>query len=246
VTGAVVENAHASSERQEMLVRRCKGLEVPGGPGTRLAIHDDEGRVVGAMRSIDLNMVNDSEIVEQMTRWRAKNAANFFTQFSPTVERTRRWLNDDVLHEPTRLLFMVEGEDGQRLGQFGLCGITDEAAQLDNGIRGESGGHPRLFYFAELSAIQFCFEYLGVGRIFGHMFSNNTMALLLHKAVGLTIEKVQPLRRTESLGEVRFDPASTPNLVNTKLQLLTLSVDRKSFYLRHPKSSGHTFLGTQP
>lgn len=239
-----MENAHASSEQQQILVRRCKGLDVPGGSGTCLAIHDDEGQAIGAMRSIDLQMVNDSEIVDQMTRWREKNARNFFTQFNLTVERTRRWLNDDILYEPTRLLFIVEGEGGQRLGQFGLCSITNHAAQLDNGIRGESGGHPRLFYFAELSAIRYCFEHLGVERIFGHMFSNNTMALLLHKAVGLTIEKAQPLRRTESLGEVRFDPVSTPDLVNTKVQLLTLSVDRKSFYLRHPKSSGHAFLGT--
>jgi hypothetical protein len=217
----------------EILADRRKWLD-PSGSGLCIAVHDDQGQVIGAVRTIDAAMGNDLEVLEQLTDWRRANAANFFTQFTPTVERTRRWLNAVILADPTRIMFLVEDENGRRVGQFGLCGITATEAQLDNGIRGEAGGHPRLFYFVELAVIRFCFECLGVQRIFGNMFSNNIMAVLLHKSVGLTVENVQSLCRTESGGEVRFDPVADPGQSNTKVQLLTLSLDRAAFYLRHP------------
>jgi hypothetical protein len=211
----------------------CKGLE-PLGSGIAFAVHDNLGRIIGAVRAIDFEVGNDLAVLDQMTRWRKTNASNFFTQFVPTIERTRRWINDVILPDPTRILFLVESEDGRRLGQFALCSITGGAAQLDNGIRGEAGGNPQLFYFVELAVIQFCFEHLKVERIFGCMFSNNVMAILLHKAVGLSIEKVERLRKSEYQDEVRFDPVTDPNQVNTEVQLFTLATDRKSFYLRHP------------
>lgn len=232
-----------SSPRQEMLVRRCKGFESPGS-GISFKVHDDQRRVIGALRAISLDMAEDLTVLEQMTRWRKTNADSFFTQFIPTVERTQRWLHDVLLCDSTRVMFLVEDEDGRRIGQFALCSITAEEAQLDNAIRGEAGGHPRLFYFVELAVLQFCFEYLGVQKVFGNLFSNNIMAILLHKTVGLSVEKVQLLRKTESQDEVRFDPVADPAQANTKVQQLTISVDCTSFYERHAELVGWPLLVT--
>jgi RimJ/RimL family protein N-acetyltransferase len=227
------------AQQQRMLISKCKGL-TGSGAGLFFPVRDEKGDGIGIVRVVDKHLASDQEIVGQMTRWRKANANRFFTQFVPTVERTSAWLTDVILADMSRIMFIVEGKDGDRLGQFGLCGINSEEAQLDNGIRGEPGGHPHLFYFVELAVICFCFERLGIQRIFGRMFSNNIMAILLHKKVGFTVEMIQPLRKSDSVDLVTYDPVSDPLLVNTTIKLVTLALNKETFFQRYPRAE----LGT--
>lgn len=219
--------------KQTQLIKKLKGID-RGDFEFSFPVLDDTGTIIGAIRVVNENIASDPEVIRQMTRWREANAEKFFTQFSPTCERTSAWLKNVVLPDMSRILFLVEGMGRQRLGQFGLCGINSDEAQLDNGIRGEAGGHPQLFHHVEVAVIHFCFELLGVTRVFGKMFSNNTMAILLHRIVGLSVENTQPLQILSTPGETCYEVATSPDLVNTKIQLTTLSINRTEFYSKYP------------
>lgn len=215
------------------LVQACKGVS-PVGKGCSILVYNNDERTVGAICAIDPATAADPVLLEKMTLWRNLNTSWFFSQFTPTAERTQRWLETMILTDPTRIMFLVEDVDGRRLGQYGLCSISPHEAQLDNGIRGEAGGHPRLFYFVELTIIHFCFTCLGVQRVFTRLFSNNVMAMRLHKSVGLSVEIIQFLKKTDHLDEVRFESVPNESHSNTDIKSYTLHVDRSSFYQRYP------------
>jgi hypothetical protein len=220
--------------KQEVIVQKYKSNESKC-VDSSFQVYDDNGAFIGAIVPIDHSMANDLIVLKQLTNWRKNNATNFFTQFLPTIDRTRLWLRDVVLPDPTKILFLVEDTDGRRVGQFGLCGITTEDAELDNAIRGESGGHPQLFYFVELTIIRFCFEYLGVKRVVGNLFSNNIIALLLHKKIGFTVEKTLFLQKTVDQDGVQFHTVENIEQSNTKIWQLYITLDYESFYDRYPK-----------
>jgi hypothetical protein len=220
--------------KQAMIVQKYKSNESKC-LDSSFQVYDDNGTLIGAIVPIDHSIANDLIVLEQLTNWRKNNATSFFTQFLPTVERTRLWLRDVVLPDPTKILFLVEDTDGRKVGQFGLCGITTEDAELDNAIRGESGGHPQLFYFVELTIIRFCFEYLGVKRVVGNLFSNNHMSLFLHKSIGFTVEKTFFLQKTVNQDGIRFYAVKNIEQSNVKIQQLYITLNCEPFYERFPK-----------
>lgn len=226
---------------QRSIINECKGLD-HSGIGRSFTVNDNHGQPIGTIRSVDILLASDATVLKQMTVWRERNATSFLTQFQPTVERTLKWIQDIMLPDHSRIMFLVEDEKGCRLGQFGLCNISENEAELDNAIRGESGGHPQLFHFVELTVIKFCFEHLGVQRVVGKLFSNNILVIHLHKVVGFSVEKVQSLRKTEAKGEIRFDPVDNPDEANTAIKLFTISLTRQSFYQRHPTLKGVSLL----
>ena len=88
-----------------------------------IEIDDDQGRVIGHLRPITKAAVSSGELIERLTDWRNRARQHFFTQFTATFERTRCWLNDVLLPDERRLLFIINSGH-KPVGQLGFRDLT--------------------------------------------------------------------------------------------------------------------------
>jgi RimJ/RimL family protein N-acetyltransferase len=113
----------------------------------------------------------------------------FLTQFTPSIERTEKWLKEIVIPSKDRILFLIYTLEGNIVGNFGICNINYDDVELDNLIRGEKGGDPQLIYYSEISLLNWIFSQLNVQSVILHVFSNNPKTITLHEKVGFKIIK---------------------------------------------------------
>lgn len=149
-----------------------------------IPISNEMGLLVGFLRLIDRNRACCPELIEALTRWRNFAKKSFFTQFDASEERTSKWLRDVVIPSSDRLLFEVLDLSRKRVGQAGLCSISEKEAELDNFIRGETGGDRALFKHAELALLKWVFFVLDIPLIKLSIFSTNAIPLANHLALG--------------------------------------------------------------
>jgi hypothetical protein len=220
-------NASKMNRAQRELVTQIKNLS------GRLAILSPNGQE-GWLEAIGPASCNDDRIVEELTRWRNKYKSFFQTQFVATAERTRAWLKNLVSSDPTRILFLIETNEGAHIGNYGLCEIAGESADLDGLLRGEPGGGPLLMQWASTSLIHWAYSCLKVKQLHGVVFSNNVMALRFNLSLGFVVEREVPLYRVEREGEIQFQMEATPEgtLAPFKIKQMVLGAD--GFYSRYP------------
>ena len=189
-----------------------------------IPINDDNGAEIGVLRPITKMHLQSNDVIEKMTNWRNQYKTFFLTQFNATPERTRRWLEEVVLKDNTRLLFLIFTPT-KLVGHYGFKKLSPDSVEIDNLIRGEVGGHPKLIYYAEISLIKWLFTTFEVKKIYGFALADNFMALNLHKSVGFRLTELVPLKRLEVRGDVHLkmdipgDP-SPDGLYSQKIELV--------------------------
>jgi RimJ/RimL family protein N-acetyltransferase len=220
------------SMKQGAIVRLLKRLE----PTSRrtLPILDEGHRPMGALRPLDVETPADAAIVLALTTWRKLYARNFMTQFEPTPERTRRWLEEVVLPDDRRLLFLLMDLEGRAIGNYGVCNITEKAVELDNFIRGEHGGGKTYARCADVALTAWAFRRLGVDRVHLRVFATNKPVIHLHQSVGFSITKATPLSRRQVAGEVHLLETPTGDSVPADLTLLEMNVASRHFFAWNP------------
>lgn len=173
--------------RQRRIVRALKGLEPEGLSlisNPSIPIIDGEGSRIGSLQPLDRRLADDEEIIASLTRWRRRAGRFFFTRFEPSDERTRGWLDRVVLADDTRILFLVTDAEGRPVGNLGACNVTEDGAELDNYIRGERGGDPRLMLLSGLSLAGWLYAALNVEKIHSRVLADNSRVLALYEATG--------------------------------------------------------------
>lgn len=193
------------------LVRRIKENNGPNYEEFQLEILDEYGIKIGSLKPIDSRIASDHVIIDKLTKWRKMFKKFFLTQFTPTPERTKSWLQTVVLPSDNRVLFLVCTDKDEIVGNFGVCDLSENRAELDNLIRGEKGGHPQLIYFAELAILRWLFRELGVKALTLHVFSNNYKTISLHESVGFCTTASHHLIKEESEDKVRYITSDTPS-----------------------------------
>ncbi|MEX1014840.1 MAG: GNAT family N-acetyltransferase [Candidatus Paceibacterota bacterium] len=167
------------------------------------------------------------EISSKLTQWRNQSMRFFFTGFKATSERTMSWLKSSVLQSNSKILYLVY-VDEKPVGHFGLANVTKSHAELDNAIRGEKGGHTDLFKSVEFVLLDLAFNYLHVDKVEGKLFSNNLIALLMHKQFGFTVTERSKLKRVEDGDEWHYTPCDEKES-NTKFDQLLITLTKAGF-----------------
>lgn len=193
------------------LVRKIKKNNNSGFKEFQLDILGEDGIKIGSLNPIDYRLASDQGVIVKLTKWRKMFKNFFLTQFTPTPEKTKSWLETVILPSDNRVLFLVCTCKDEIIGSFGVCDLSNNRAELDNLIRGEMGGHPQLIYFAELAMLRWLFRELGVSIVTLHVFSNNYKAISLHERVGFHTIASHPLTKEESEDEVRYIIQDTQN-----------------------------------
>ena len=174
-------------EHQRNIIRTLKGLEttdVRPGFDTEIPVVNDKDVEVGFLKPLDRHLANNEEIVNSLTNWRRRFNRFFFTQFEATSERTRTWLNDVVIKDDTRLLFLITDATNKLIGQIGACNINGDSAELDNVIRGQRGGGPNLVLLSGMSLIGWIYGVLNIKKINARVLANNFRTLAVYEATG--------------------------------------------------------------
>ncbi|MCW1429396.1 GNAT family N-acetyltransferase [Novosphingobium sp. JCM 18896] len=171
----------------------------------RLAIelHDDAGALIGRLAPLTEAHLADDTVIGKLTDWRNASMGSFLTQFTATPDRTRNWLRNGVLASSTQMIFLIEADD-VLIGHFGFKELTHDTVLLDNAMRGERGGHPKLLQIAGRALIDWLFANAGVAMVTGYVLSTNPAAIMLNRAIGFDRWEKLPVRREEVDGEVRL------------------------------------------
>lgn len=159
----------------------------------QLPIRLGSGETVGSLQPVTWSDASDPVALERLTRWRNANMASFLTQFAATPSRTAGWLRDSVLSNDRQMLFWVRSEENV-VGHIGFKDLTETDALSDNVIRGERGGHPKLFAFAHLALFKWLYDVFGITSVYGWVFSDNVPAIMMNRQVGFSSWQRHALR----------------------------------------------------
>ena len=203
------------------------------GGASGIPIRRDDGSEIGELKAVDNRMAEEEEVLRLLTSWRQKFMRYFLTQFKATIARTSTWLEEIVLKEDSRILFLILDEKGRPIGNFGVCNINEKSAELDNLIRGEKGGDVRLVYFSELALINWLFCSFDLDNIYLHIFSNNRRTLSLHETVGFKTEEVYRITKKISDERVEYVVDREKGPLSDEPALVKMSISRKSFFARY-------------
>ena len=194
-----------------------------------IAIKDNNDKAIGSLVLVQKRDANNTIILDALTRWRKKYMKYFLTQFNASTNRTKSWLENIVIPSTDRLLFLILDEDNNLIGNFGIADILFDRCELDNLIRGEKGGHPKLIYFSELSLLKWLFLEKNVKRVNLHVFANNLPTIKLHKSVGFVEIGRRKLERVQSKdGAVSFDETQIFSEGNS-IEYLELMLESNDF-----------------
>ncbi|MFH1657167.1 MAG: GNAT family protein [bacterium] len=168
-----------------------------------LDILNDKGEKIGILKPIiDGKITDNSEIIRFITKWRKYYQENFLTQFKVTEEGTKNWLENQVIKQDNKILFMVETINGKLIGHEGVIFFEEDesACELDNLARAIDCKIPGIMTYTEKILIEWLFNHLNMKKIFLRVFSDNLKTQALHLRCGFFKTKEIGLKR-----EIRKD-----------------------------------------
>jgi hypothetical protein len=211
------------------IVRNLKGL-IPGSKGFWLPIKNELGVQVGALIPIDFDMASQPAVVSSLTKWRKMFMKYFLTQFDATDERTQAWLTNVVLPDNSKILFLIQDETGKSIGNYAVRDISPDGAELDNLIRGEKGGDPKLVFYAELTLLKWLYDELKIPRVTLRVLSGNLKTLALHQSVGFKEVGRTSIRKIKTADGFQYETNPSSQTGNGDSQLLMFELNRDDFH----------------
>lgn len=155
------------------------------------------GRLALWMDPVVDSDADDSSAVALLSQWREENKCWFPTQFSVSDDRTKRWMNDQLLEKPDRILFWIRESNGRRIGHIGLYRLRPEdySCEIDNVMRG-CHDSPKGTMTDALSALAgWSLDVLKNKALELKVFANNKRAILLYERCGFSVVKEIPLKK---------------------------------------------------
>jgi hypothetical protein len=171
----------------------------------QLSLHDELGNTVGVMRPLTAHHLEQNDVMEKLTDWRNANMGNFLTHFVATPQRTRSWVQNVLLRAKGQMLWLVYDQNEILVGHFGFKNLTTNFVLLDNAIRGERQGHPRLFLYAGKALVQWLWITTTVQRIDGIVMVENVSAIMMNRQIGFVGWKRHPLVKRVQEGKIQWD-----------------------------------------
>tara|TARA_R100001143_G_C3360967_1_gene135593 strand:+ start:14921 stop:15604 length:684 start_codon:yes stop_codon:yes gene_type:complete len=194
----------------------------------KIIIFGNDGLSVAELYPFNSELIPKiDEISRNLTDWRNKSMRYFFTGFKATPERTMAWLKSSVLQSNSKILYLIY-VNKKTVGHFGLANVSQTRAELDNAIRGEKGGHPDLFKYIEYVLLDIAFNHLRVQKVEGKLFSNNLLAMMLHKQFGFIVSDRSKLKRVEDGEEWHYTSCEEAES-NTNFDQLIITLTKDKF-----------------
>ncbi|SON56152.1 hypothetical protein HDIA_2611 [Hartmannibacter diazotrophicus] len=208
---------------------KCTTLEEAERCG--LIIREDGGDEIGRLVPIGPWILSRPDLIDLMTDWR-RNAMRFFmSRFEASSESMAWYLRTLSVGQDNRLLFLIEDPAGRFVGHIGLSGCDGQRAEIDNLMRGLSGGHPQLVPCAERTLLDWCFGVLNLESLNLKVLSYNFVTMNLHARFGFRETRRLPLRRYEKDGKTEHDEVDEAE-ANVDYRCVVMELGRGDFTRR--------------
>lgn len=140
-------------------------------------------------------ILDQSDIVDSMTNWRAQFASNYFARFPPSTESMRAYLAKKKVSSTDAILFVIEEEDARILGHLGLKNVTPHVAEVDSVIKNPESRVPRVMECALDRLMTWSQSELGIEELSLEVISHNERARSLYERLGFSVVEERSLRR---------------------------------------------------
>jgi RimJ/RimL family protein N-acetyltransferase len=142
--------------------------------------------------------------VQLITKWRNEHRQSFFTWFTATEDRTRKWLYEKIIPTEDRILFMIEAQ-ARVFGHIGLTNFdfSAKSCEIDNVLRGR-GNMARGGMTLALRGILVWLRTLHMDSAHLRVFSDNMPAINLYNRCGFVIVKDVPMIRIDDTTSIRW------------------------------------------
>ena len=146
--------------------------------------------------------LDDTALLESVTKWRRDNQKPFLKLFSPTVDATKNWASG-VLQNKDRILFLIE-DHNRPIGHIGICDFGD-GFEICDVVRGETSASGTIDD-ALLSVIRWALD-SGLASLHLHVAADALAAVMLYHRVGFVPDQIVPLARHRQGSETMWQPS---------------------------------------
>lgn len=197
-----------------------------GTEAIELPLWEESGQPIGVMRPLTVRHLDQSDVMGKLTDWRNANMANFLTHFEATVVRTRAWVQNVLLKTHGQMLWLVYDQKDDLVGHFGFKNLTFQSVLLDNAMRGEREGHPKLLVVAGKSLVQWLWQATPVQRIDAYVMADNVPSIMMNRQIGFQGWKRHPLIKRVVEGNTHWDMGEEGKKSPDGRYCFTLFIDR--------------------
>ena len=153
-------------------------------------------------RLITRSILDNQDQVLQMMRWRIANQQYYASQPKITEESFRNWFDKYVFGVP-KMLFWVLDDKGNPIGHMGLR-FKEDACELDNVARGESGGKGRMGEALQ-ALLKWVLKNVPTNKIYLRVLSTNDHAIAFYKKNGFVPKRKIIVRRGSPLRYLKME-----------------------------------------
>lgn len=179
----------------------------------QIPIYNEE-KLIAFLRPITADFLcTMPECVALLGKWRVQNPTLSPARFTVTDERTQKWIENLVINNDNRIIFMIQDFSGSYLGHIGLAGFdyANKKAEIDSVLRGEKNVCPRLMEFAMRNLIEWGKAELKLERFCLEVLHDNEHAIDFYKRCGFVPKRIIPLQKFESEDEIKWTPMKDVN-----------------------------------
>ncbi len=193
-----------------------------------LPVYENE-KIIAYLRPITADYLNTiPNIVEFMTRWRIENPTLATGTFTVTYERTQKWLENIVVNNDNRIIFLVQNFNSEYLGHIGFAAFDEnnESAEIDSVLRGAKNIIPGLMERCMEAMIPWGYDVLKLKHIHLEVFFDNTHAVNFYKRCGFKEDKLIPLVEKILPDEKKWERDPNPDNKNAAKYFLNMVYER--------------------
>jgi len=142
---------------------------------------------------------NSEETIKLITKWRKLYRNNFGTDFQINEDKTKKWINDGVLSNIDKIVFVIYANK-QKIGIISTSDYKEESnsAILDTMIK-DPGFHLKgLMTTVEKVYLKWMFDELKLSKIRGFLFSDNEKMMKIHTTCGWKLKDVVPIKQIKT------------------------------------------------
>lgn len=199
-----------STEKILAVLKTGKSIGVPAEATTQLP----NGRILRCF-VITKDIISVPQTINLFAQWRDKSNVWFPAQFSVTIEGTKKWAYEQLLHKPDRILFFLQVK-GEKM-PFGHVGLyrfdyQGRSCEIDNVIRGIQDKNTKGAMTIGLRLlIDWTFRYLHIKDLYLQVFSDNKKAIDLYSRLGFRKVSRVPLVSVIESGVTKWVETSKKN-----------------------------------
>ncbi len=194
-----------------------------------IPVYQDDGEIVAYLRPITADFRKTiPQCVALLSQWRVENPSIATGTFTVTHERTMKWLDNLVVNNDDRILFMIQALDANYLGHIGFAAFdeTDRSAEIDSVLRGVKDASPGLMQAAMKAIMAWGQKELGLAAIHLKVFHDNPHAICFYERCGFEDAGRIPLVKVVLPDEEKWEISEDPNMTDAERYYVKMDYKR--------------------